>query len=206
MSHGPRGVLNVQSPCIKDGQCSKQYIKLFTSEMTEMTTSDDGYTNYLWPRTEDGGFLCEIRWTNGILTIDNRWVVPYSQAYGAHINTELYRSVKSINVNTSSDLATINIQNLYDEVLQFQYGGYISSSETTWRIFSLPIHERFPPVVHLGVHLENGQRVYFHAYNLYERVQNPRIQLSLFSYLCCEDDFAKILLYEVVPSYYTYNK
>jgi len=35
------------------------------------------------------------------------------------------------------------------------------SSEAAWRILEYPMHERFPPVEQLAVHLENGQRVYF---------------------------------------------
>ncbi|KAI6647771.1 hypothetical protein LOD99_8486 [Oopsacas minuta] len=36
-----------------------------------------------------------------------------------------------------------------------------TNKEALWRLFSFPIHERYPTVVHLSVHLENGQRVYF---------------------------------------------
>ena len=48
-----------------------------------------------------------------------------------------------------------------DEVTHYQMGRYASSNEAIWRIFSFPNHERRPTVVHLAVHLENGQRVNF---------------------------------------------
>lgn len=35
-----------------------------------------------------------------------------------------------------------------DEVAQYQIGRYISSNEAVWRIFSFPIHERHPTVMH----------------------------------------------------------
>lgn len=35
-----------------------------------------------------------------------------------------------------------------DEISQFQMGRYISSNEAVWRIFSFPIHDRYPTVVH----------------------------------------------------------
>ena len=35
------------------------------------------------------------------------------------------------------------------------------------------MHERYPPVIHLDVHLENGQRVYFNPQNVVERVERP---------------------------------
>lgn len=85
-------------------------------------------------------------------------------------------------------------------------GRYISSNEAVWRIFSFPIHERYPTVVHLAVHLENGQRVYFTAENVIERAaQPPATTLTAFFSLCQIDDFAKTLLYNEVPRYFTWN-
>ncbi|GFV54536.1 ATP-dependent DNA helicase [Trichonephila clavipes] len=54
-----------------------------------------------------------------------------------------------------------NVAAPLDEINQYHLGRYISSNEAVWRILSFPIHERHPTVVHLAVHLENGQRVYF---------------------------------------------
>ncbi|KAI8115014.1 ATP-dependent DNA helicase pif1 [Lucilia cuprina] len=45
-----------------------------------------------------------------------------------------------------------------NEVLSYQAGRYISSNEAVWRLFSFALHERYPSVTHLAVHLENGQR------------------------------------------------
>jgi hypothetical protein len=52
-------------------------------------------------------------------------------------------------------------------------GGYVSSNEAVWRILNFPIHDRHPTVVHLSVHLENGQRVYFTSENAEERAAQP---------------------------------
>ena len=38
----------------------------------------------------------------------------------------------------------------------------------------IPIHERFPLIVHLDVYLENGQRIYFNPNNLKNQIENPR--------------------------------
>ncbi len=43
MLHGPCGVLNRKSPCMKDGRCSKRYPREFTEETL---TADDGYPLY----------------------------------------------------------------------------------------------------------------------------------------------------------------
>ncbi|GFW10572.1 ATP-dependent DNA helicase [Trichonephila clavipes] len=66
-----------------------------------------------------------------------------------------------------------NVAAPLDEINQYQFGRYISSNEAVWRILSFPIHERHPTVVHLAVHLENGQRVYFTADNLLINIRGP---------------------------------
>lgn len=48
-----------------------------------------------------------------------------------------------------------------NEISNYQRGRYISSNEAVWRILEFPIHERYPTVIHLHVHLPEGQRVYF---------------------------------------------
>lgn len=104
------------------------------------------------------------------VAIDNRWVVPYNpvllRTFNAHINVELCSSVKSIKyvckyVNKGSDQATFSLQNRQDEIEMYQSGRYISTSEAVWRILLFNIHEHLPTVVHLAIHLENGQRVFF---------------------------------------------
>ena len=63
-------------------------------------------------------------------------------------------------------------------------GSYDSSNEAIWRIFSFPNHERRPTAVHLAVHLENGQRVYFTTQNLLQRtIQPPSTTLTSFFFL-----------------------
>ena len=75
---------------------------------------------------------------------------------------------------------------MMDEVEAFQLGRYISSNEAVWRILGMPIHERYPTVVHLSVHLENGQRVYFNVDNFRPEnlLEPPRTTLTAFFVLC----------------------
>ena len=61
-----------------------------------------------------------------------------------------------------------------DEVQRYLMGRYLSSSEVIWRILDFFIHERHPTVVHLAVHLENGQCVYFTEDNLLDRANEPQ--------------------------------
>lgn len=143
-------------------------------------------------------------------------MVPYnpvlSRTFRAHINVELCNSVKSIKyickyINKGSDQAAFALENEKDEVKLYESGRYISSSEAVWRILAFPIHERYPTVFHLAVHLENGQRVYFTSANLIEKLINsPQTTLLAFFDLCKTENFARTLLYHEVPSYFVWNK
>ncbi|XP_067131955.1 uncharacterized protein [Centruroides vittatus] len=212
MIHGPCGSLNRNSPCMKDNSCSKRYPKAL---IKETQTGDDGYPQYRRRSLDDGGFSVNIK---GV-AIDNRWVIPYNpvllRTCNAHVNVEYCHSVKSIKyvckyVNKGSDQATFTLENGKDgkdEVTTYASGRYISSAEAVWRILEFPIHERFPPVVHLAVHFLNGQRIYFNEQNLCDKLSSPPTTtlLSFFD-LCNVDDFAKTLLYSEVPVYYVWNK
>ncbi|XP_055924562.1 uncharacterized protein LOC129956657 [Argiope bruennichi] len=107
-------------------------------------------------------------------------------------------------------MAIFNLKNndiQYDEIQTYEIGRYLSSNEAVWRILGFPIYERHPTVVHLSVHLDNGQRVYFTEENVLERVQAPpETTLTAFFSLCQSDAFARSLLYHQVPKYYTWNK
>ena len=100
-------------------------------------------------------------------------------------------------------MADFTVRNANDEIEQFQVGRYISSNEALWRIFSFPIHERYPTVVHLSVHLENGQRVFYTGETMHAvAAEPPKTSLTAFFNLCSHDDFARSLLYSEVPTYY----
>ncbi|CAH1099330.1 unnamed protein product [Psylliodes chrysocephalus] len=97
-------------------------------------------------------------------------------------------------VNKGSDMVVFRIENTNvnapplnqnDEITNYQIGRYISSNEAVWRIFVFPIHERDPAFIHLAVHLENGQRVYFTNDTALDRAINPpKITLTEFFELC----------------------
>ncbi|XP_054714667.1 uncharacterized protein LOC129224264 [Uloborus diversus] len=123
-------------------------------------------------------------------------------------------SVKSIKyvckyITKGNDQAAFILKNDkdIDEIEIYESGRYISSSEAVWKILGFPIHERYPAVIHLAVHLENGQRVYFTAHNIHNKVvKPPETTLSAFFNLCKIDEFARTLLYVEVPSYYVWQQ
>ncbi|XP_073835848.1 uncharacterized protein, partial [Musca autumnalis] len=214
MIHGPCGVNNPQSPCMVDGKCSKRYPRNITNETI---SGIDGYPLYRRRSPDDGGKTITVKIKGEDFVVNNSWVVPYSpllsKTFKAHCNVEYCNSVKSIKyickyVTKGSDMAAFGLQALdpNDEIAQYQVGRYISCNEAIWRIFSFPIHERFPTVTHLAVHLENGQRVYFTEANAIQRAQTPPpTTLTSFFSICQSDSFARTLLYTDMPRYYTWN-
>ncbi|MGD0510892.1 MAG: flagellar filament capping protein FliD, partial [Candidatus Micrarchaeaceae archaeon] len=112
MLHGPCGNLNRNSPCMRDGVCTKRYPRQFVEETQ---TGGDGYPLYRRRAPEQGGFKVK----KGQVEYDNRWVVPYcpllSRIFNAHINVEYCNSVKAIKyickyVNKGSDQAVFALQ------------------------------------------------------------------------------------------------
>ncbi|XP_054708402.1 uncharacterized protein LOC129218210 [Uloborus diversus] len=212
MVHGPCGVINLNSPCMKNGKCSKRYPRKLVKETQ---TGVDGYPLYRRRSPEDGGFTTQLAVKGKDVLIDNKWIVPYcpllSKIFNGHINVEFCNSIKYVckYVNKGSDMAVFHVNstsNQQNEVREYQVGRYISSNEAAWRILNFPIHERHPTVIHLSVHLENGQRVYFTAANAAEWAQmTQETTLTSFFRLCQEDDFASTLLYNEVPKYFTWN-
>ena len=211
MVHGPCGTVNHLSPCMKDGKCTKGYPKQFHSETM---LDSNGYPLYRRRSPESGGLIGTIRVRRqgnyNAQEIDNKWIVPYNKyllrSMNCHCNVELCMSIRSIKyvlkyVHKGSDQAMyqlqINQQGEVDEISNYQSARYISSNEAAWRILEFPIHERYPPVVQLAVHLQNGQCVYFTQETAISSVSNgpPKTTLTEFFALCEVDNFAKILLY-----------
>ncbi|XP_024878027.1 uncharacterized protein LOC112458567 [Temnothorax curvispinosus] len=212
MIHGPCGAVNSSSPCMSNGTCSKRYPRDF---LQYTQTGDDGYPKYRRRCPADGGNIYTISHCNFI--VDNKWIVPYcpilSRCFVAHVNVEYCHSVQAIKyickyINKGSDAATFAVENKKDEVQNYLNGRYLSTSESIWRILGFSIHERYSTVVHLSVHLENGQRVYFTERNLQQVIENPpQTTLTAFFALCAVDKFAQTLLYHQVPAYYKwFNK
>lgn len=100
--------------------------------------------------------------------VTNQWVVPHnrylSRRYRAHINVECCASVKVIKyihkyVYKGSDQTTIAMNMQADEVARHLHGRYIGPTEAIWRLFEFPMHEEFPLVQELTVHLPGNQVV-----------------------------------------------
>ncbi|XP_072054825.1 uncharacterized protein [Arachis hypogaea] len=169
MIHGPCGQLRFNSPCMRDGRCSKFYPKRF-SEQTSF--DEDGYPIY---RRRDLGVTYEAY----SVQIDNRFVVPYNplllMKYRAHINLEFCNKSNVIKylfkyVNKGPDRVTATVSNVHvgnqntrvlDEIKEYFDCRYLSPCESVWRIFAYDIHHRWPSIQRLTFHLPNQQHIIF---------------------------------------------
>lgn len=172
MMHGPCGFHNPKSPCMKEDSlgnsiCSKQYPKKFHPTTV---VNNDGYPTYR--RRMDGRThtvqLSSFNYQPFMM--DNTWVVPYNpyltKKYKAHINVEVCASVRAIKyinkyIYKGSDQTTVEMSRETDEIKKYLSGRYISPVEAVWRLMEFPMHEEFPTVYQLPVHLPGEQPIVF---------------------------------------------
>ncbi|XP_035830951.1 uncharacterized protein LOC110868732 [Helianthus annuus] len=222
MIHGPCGLLNPNSPCMHEGQCSKRFPKPFQSE----TRFDKaGYAHY--KRLQ--GQHHTLR--NGI-QIDNSYVVPYNKRlcsrFNAHINVEycgwnmmikyLFKYISKgadrvrfaiYRAHQNSASTSTHEPPVVNEVINFLDGRFICPHEASWRILNFPIHERQPAVQILAVHLENMQNVTFRDnHNLQSIINNPSFgKTTLTEWLSSNnaDSNGRDLTYTNYPSRYRWD-
>ncbi|KAK7089794.1 hypothetical protein V1264_024238 [Littorina saxatilis] len=164
MIHGPCGALDPNSPCMVDGNCSKDYPKQFRNETA---LAIDGYPHY---RRSDNGRTV----VKGRNEVDNRWVVPYNpyltKKYNAHINLEACTTVKSVKylfkyVYKGHDSASVEVREAnvlnHDEVSTFMDCRYISAPESYWRLAENKLHLQSHTIIRLALHLPQNQPVFF---------------------------------------------
>ena len=178
---------------------------------------DDSYPKYRRRRPDEGGNTAQKNIRNRTWDIDNRWVVPYNayllKRFNCHINVEMCASIKAIKyvikyVTKGSDQAIIQIvrDGPRDEIAQYLNTRYIGSCEAMWRLFQFKIHESWPPVQALAVHLPGGQRVYFSQDQAAQRARGPEPVTTLMGFfnLCTADSNAANLLYRDLPLHYVW--
>lgn len=117
MIHGPCGIHNPRSPCMKDNKCEKNYPKSF---IDETQTHENGYPIYRRRSPNNGGYTATINMRGRReFLIDNKWIVPHCPAllrmFRTHINTECCNGVTAIKyvlkyVYKGSDRTVFNVQ------------------------------------------------------------------------------------------------
>ena len=222
MVHGPCGEQAPRAPCMmsKDGgrtmTCSKKYPRAFQEHTSVL---EDGYPIY---RRRQDGRTISVKAPNNpghIIQLDNRSVVPYNpylmKKYQAHINVEVCASVQAVKyihkyIYKGGDRSTLELGSENDEIKRYLQGRYIGPTEAIWRLFEFPLHQEFPPVIHLAIHLEGEQTVSFPAgattEQIQERMGSARSTLmAFFEYNRLNEDGWQ-LLYHEFPTKYVFDK
>jgi len=178
--------------------------------------AENGYTLY---RRRNNGRTATL--SDGTV-IDNRNIVPYSPLIllmmESHSNLECCISVKAFKyihkyVYKGHDRTTMAFGETQNEIQQYLDARYVSASEATWRIFRYSLHEEFPNVVRLAVHLENAQFIIFNEDDTPEDVlANANRNSTLAGFFAVnkkEHDegihSASELLYQEMPQKYRWN-
>ncbi|XP_036340438.1 uncharacterized protein LOC118749766 [Rhagoletis pomonella] len=132
-----------------------------------------------YPRATNGGYTTTIKMRSVDIDIDNRWIVPYSpllsKMFNAHINVEYCNSGATSAVTK-------------------QYGGYLHS------IFTNDI-QRFKISLFIWKMVSG-----FTSPKKMRKIEQPQnTTLTAFFELGTSENFAKTLLYQDVPKYYTWK-
>src|SRR5882762_6866879 len=161
MMHGPCCPEHPKAACMVNKKCSKRFPKDFCPETW---LGQDGYPEYARP--DNGRTYTNSRGQ----TFDNHSVVPYnpflSARYNCHINVEICASVKAIKyihkyIYKGHDRATVGVGEDIDEIQEHIGSRYIGPTEGFWHIAEYRMHEEYPSVYHLPIHLQDQQTVNF---------------------------------------------
>ncbi|XP_074336273.1 uncharacterized protein LOC141673427 [Apium graveolens] len=220
MIHGPCGLQNVKSPCMKDLRCIRHFPKKYCARTT---FDDSGFPMYMRRRTN---ITVEIRKAE----LDNQWVVPYNRdllvKYQCHMNVEIYCHARSLKYLfkyclKGHDRATVHVQRKrkrqandtdeggIDEINAYFDGRYLCGVESTYRIFGFPIHHRSISVERLQFHLPGDKNCTFRANEALGKVaareKNKFSKLEAFFYLNSVNVNARKYTYDEIPRFYVWN-
>nr|XP_017245284.1 PREDICTED: uncharacterized protein LOC108216935 [Daucus carota subsp. sativus] len=221
MMHGPCGLLNTKSPCMKDMKCSKHFPKKYCSQ-----TMFDQSGFPVYKRRNTG-----ITVKKGNHELDNQYVVPYNRdllvKYQCHMNVEICCHARSLKYLfkyclKGHDRATVEISNKTneaqstsadvprDEIQTYFDGRYICGAEATYRIFGFDIHYRSISVLRLSFHLPGKRNCTFREgeelHKVVQREKFKQSQLEAFFQLNQKDINARKFTYDEIPRYYVWNE
>ncbi|CAJ0586072.1 unnamed protein product, partial [Mesorhabditis spiculigera] len=194
MMHRACGLANPDSPCMKDGECSKGFPKQYQQDTVVCM---DSYPKYR--RRNDGRTVM-----NGGVQLDNRHVVPYNpyllQRFDAHINLEIcawFNVVKYLfkYCYKGTDRARIclqmgidrqnpngntndpnNANEVVDEIKQFIDARFVGPNESVHRILGMKMDAKSDVVKSLIVHLEDYQPIVYDVHRADNALRNAELK------------------------------
>ena len=163
------------------------------------------------------------------LRIDDRWVVPYNpyllETFDCHLNVEISAHKRFVMHHLlifalilsrcfkyvykycfkKPDIATVSI----DEIETYITGRMLSASEAVWRLLGLKMHNEYPAVLRLDVHLPDQQHVVFDPTSdprdIFEAAERSTSTLLEWFALNVRDAAARRLLYAEIPEFYVWK-
>ena len=211
MMHRPCGDHNPNSPCMRDGHCKSRYPKAFTDTTV---LQGDSYPIY---RRRDGPRIDHPH-PSSSMSVGNEWVVPYNPylcwKYQSHINVEACQGLGTVKyihkyMHKGPDRATVEFDTGPNEIQQYVSGRYIGSMEAAWRIFKNEVHEHYPSVKALVVHLPGRHMVTYRdegsAAQILENIESGVTELmAFFTYNAAHPDVNR--LFQDFPRFFTWSK
>ncbi len=125
------------------------------------------------------------------------------------LNVEICSTSIAINVNKHTlkgvDKAIFRV-GVHDEIRAYQNGKYLGPCELAEAIFKFHIHDRYPPVQRLKLHLPGQRRVFFrHNRSGQISSQSQHTTLTSFMELCARAPFARTVTYSDVVQYFYFE-
>src|SRR5205814_3889700 len=100
-------------------------------------------------------------------------------------------------------------QHRFDEIHQHLHGRYIGPAEAAWRLAEFPVHEEWPPVISLQVHLPGEQFVRFDAaapqHQLRTQLQRAETPLTAWFRYNRDHSDGRHILYQDFPANFVYH-
>ncbi|XP_074351559.1 uncharacterized protein LOC141690682 [Apium graveolens] len=220
MIHGPCGLPNLKSPCMKGFNCIRHFPK---KHCARTTFDDSGFPIYMRRRQD---ITVEVRKTD----LDNQWVVSYNRdllvKYQCHINMEICCHARIVKYLfkyclKGHDRATVYINKKkkqskndnddqgIDEINAYFDGRYLCGAEATYEIFGFPIHLRSLSVERLPFHLPGAKNFTFRSTEVLgkvvARVKYKLSKLEAYFFLNSIDINAHKYIYDEIPRFYVWN-
>ena len=150
-----------------DGRCSKNFPRVFMANT--VIDKDQCKPVYMRRSPAQGGRVVTIRRGSKEFTVDNSWVVPHTPSlvlrYNSHINTEVCTSAAGVKylcgyINKGHDKATAKPEvegEQRDEIREYGDHRVMTANEAVAGVFGFDVHQSYPPVMPLRLHLEDEQ-------------------------------------------------